>query len=759
MKDFFSYLSGGKKNSILHKMIRILLGSNLIVIIVLVIIAFYGLGSALYQAEEMGHKLGEVSYQNSSELLVKQRQEELMYITSDNAKIINLYMVSNIYDVQAIAHEASELYRHSGLYPPRNVAVPNADEFQPLKIYLQHGTDVNPDNYHQEITLMANIEGFFVRLMEVNDMAKSFFITSHHNYTLSVDEPDDVEGSKESIPDVIYNAVETDWYKQAVEQGKPVFTDVRMFSFSNEPGLFCACPYYDDNSSLLGVAAMEISLENMRILVKDTNLPNAGFCFVLDKNGRVILSSQSEAYQAGEEMELPVDLKKDIRVANNQGLSQIAQNMTLGQKGIQLAEIDGDEYFVAYAPIECTGWSFATVFAKDDVIAPVEQNKETIEQLTTDLMDDMERNIDSIVLFMVLSILFLLLFVIKIGQKVSGRFVSSIQKLTNGVRDLTKRAIVGTLHAFGELPEKGNKRSNNSFAQRVEIHSGDEIEELANCFNIMTEELEGYMNTLVAETAEKERIATELTLAQNIQMGVLPHKFPPFPEHTEFTLYASMHSAKEVGGDFYDFYMVDEHHLAITIADVSGKGVGAAMFMAISKTILKNLLLTQKSMTLSDIMGYANNQLNEDNAARMFVTVFMGVLDIRTGYFEYVNGGHNPSLIYEKEKSAFRYLDVESNFVLAGRKNFIYESQAINLKPGDSLFLYTDGVTEAMNDKEEMYGEARLLSDLNESINANDPKELLKDINNAVTSFVGDTEQSDDITMLGLTYLGPAGGE
>lgn len=757
MKDIFSYLSGGKENSILHKMIRILLGSNLIVILVLGIIAFYGMGSALYQAEQMGHKLGEVSYQNSSDILVKQRQEELMYITTDNAKIINLYMVSNIYDVEAIAHEASELYRHSGLYPPRNVAVPNADEFQPLKIYLQHGTEVNPDNYHQEIALMANIEGFFVRLMEVNDMVKSFFITSHHNYTLSVDEPYDVEGSKEDIPKVIYDAVETDWYKQAVEQGETIFTDVRMFEFYNEPGLFCASPYYDDNGSLLGVAAMEISLENLRILVKDTNLPNAGFCFVLDKNGRVILSSQSEAYQAGAEMELPVDLKKDIRIADNQGLSQTAQEMTLGHKGIQLAEIDGEEYFVAYAPIECTGWSFATVFAKDDVIAPVEKNKETIEQLTNDLMDDMVRNIDLIILIMVLSILFLLLFVIKTGQKVSGKFVASIQKLTNGVRDLTKRAVVGTLNAFGELPEKGNKRLNNSFTQRVEIHSGDEIEELANCFNIMTEELEGYMNTLVVETAEKERIATELTLAQDIQMGVLPHKFPPFPEHKEFDLYASMQSAKEVGGDFYDFYMVDDHHLAVTIADVSGKGVGAAMFMAISKTILKNLLLTGSNLTLSDMVAHANNQLREDNSARMFVTAFVGILDIRTGHFEYVNGGHNPSLVYEKERGAFRYLDVKPNFVLAGRKNITYESQSITLKPGDSLFLYTDGVTEAMNGAEELYSEARLLAALNGSPNANEPEALLEDIGQSVAAFVGEAQQSDDITMLALTYLGPMG--
>lgn len=162
-------------------------------------------------------------------------------------------------------------------------------------------------------------------------------------------------------------------------------------------------------------------------------------------------------------------------------------------------------------------------------------------------------------------------------------------------------------------------------------------------------------------------------------------------------------------------------------------------------------------MTLSDIVAHANNQLKEDNTARMFVTVFIGLLDIRTGHFEYVNGGHNPSLIYEREKGAFRYLEVEPNFVLAGRKNITYESQSIILKPGDSLFLYTDGVTEAMNNKEELYGEANLLSALNASLNPNAPEALLAEISKSVADFAGEAEQSDDITMLGLTYWGSVG--
>jgi len=601
MKDIFSYLSGGKENSILHKMIRILIGSNLLIIVVLGMIAFYGLISALYQAEEMGRRLGDISYLDSTELLVQQREEELLYISTYNAKIIRLCM---------------------------------GDE---------------------------------------------------------------------------------------------------------------------------SAASMEVSMEKLRNITKDIYLPNSGFYFALNNQGKVVLSSQSRAYEAGDELELAVDMKDDIRQSNSQSLAYTAREMCLGYSGVQMAVIDDEEYFVAYTPIQSTGWSFATAFAKDDVIAPVEKNRENIEQLTNDKIEDLERQLDLIIIIEVFSIILLLCFMIRVGRKVSGKFVASIQKLTDGVRDMTKHVVIGTLNAYGDLPDGDKNNANNMFKKRVKINSGDEIEELANCFNIMTEELEGYMDTLVSETAEKERIATELTLAQDIQMGVLPHKFPPFPEHTEFSLYASMESAKEVGGDFYDFYMVDEHRLAVTIADVSGKGVGAAMFMAISKTILKNLLLTGKNMTLADLVTHANNQLKEDNTARMFVTAFIGILDIRTGLFEFVNGGHNPSLIYEKEKGAFRYLDVESNFVLAGRKNISYVSQSTILKPGDSLFLYTDGVTEAMNNKDELYGEERLLSQLNCSKNADEPQSLLEEIGKSVAAFVGDAEQSDDITMLALTYFGPVG--
>lgn len=756
MKKIFNLLLGEKENTILYKMIRILLGSNLMIILVLVIIAFYGIGSVLYQAEEMGQSLGDISYKDSTELLVKQRKEELLFIAGDNAKIINMCLGAVGRDVEAVASEAREIQQNPEKYLPRTVSVPNKYSFRPKELYLQYGPEVKPENHRREISNLANIGNILIRMVESDDMAMSFFVTSSHDYTLSVDAPNKLNDEEDNIPQTIYSGVESDWYKKAVEKGGLVYTDVRMFTFSKKPGIFCAAPYYDNNGELSGVASMQISLETLRNIIKDLHLPNAGFCFALDQSGKVIISSQSRAYEAREEMELAVDLKDDIRESKDEGLGQIAREMTMGHSGVQLAEIDNEEYFVAYMPIELTGWSFATVFAKDDVIAPLEENKENIEAVTAEKIADLKEKMVGAILFMIVAILLLLWLVIYQGRRISGRFVASIQTLAEGVREITVKAVVGTLFSSGELPEKEQDGKNGIYQgiKRVEINTGDEIQELADCFNIMTEELEGYMANLTAITAEKERISTELNLARDIQNGVLPHKFPPFPEYKEFLLHATMRSAKEVGGDFYDFYMVDENRLAITIADVSGKGVGAALFMAISKTMLKNLILGGRNRPLADIISQANNQLKENNTARMFVTVFVGILDIRTGHFEYVNGGHNPPLVYEKEKGAFRYLDVVSNFVLAGRKNMSFESQTISLKPGDSLFLYTDGVTEAMNVKEELYGEERLLAALNASQNTEEPQTLLEEMNESVTEFAGDEEQSDDITMLGLTYLG-----
>ena len=214
-----------------------------------------------------------------------------------------------------------------------------------------------------------------------------------------------------------------------------------------------------------------------------------------------------------------------------------------------------------------------------------------------------------------------------------------------------------------------------------------------------------------------------------------------------------MNPAKEVGGDFYDFYLIDKTHLAITIADVSGKGVPAALFMVVAKTILKNCVMMTKDMDkLAEAMDKANDQLCQGNEESMFVTVFLGVLDITNGEFIYVNGGHNPPLM--KTNGKFEYLSLKKSCMLGAMEGMTYRAQRLVMKPGDMLFLYTDGVTEAQDTDSRLYSEARLQNVLNREADDKNAKDVLADIRKSVADYAGDAEQFDDITMLGLIYKG-----
>ena len=280
------------------------------------------------------------------------------------------------------------------------------------------------------------------------------------------------------------------------------------------------------------------------------------------------------------------------------------------------------------------------------------------------------------------------------------------------------------------------------------IRTGDEVELLANSFRKMEEDMISYIREFMKATAEKERIGAELNVATQIQADMLPRIFPAFPERQEFEVYATMNPAKEVGGDFYDFFLVDDDHLAVVIADVSGKGVPAALFMVIAKTLIKNH--AQNRETPGEVFTQTNAQLCEGNDAGLFVTAWMGVLEISTGKFVYVNAGHNPPLL-KRAGGQYEWLKSRPGFVLAGMEGIRYRENTLELMPGDTLYLYTDGVTEATSSAQELYGEERLQAALNEASEL-PVSQLLPRIKNCIDTFVGDAEQFDDITMLGLQY-------
>lgn len=289
--------------------------------------------------------------------------------------------------------------------------------------------------------------------------------------------------------------------------------------------------------------------------------------------------------------------------------------------------------------------------------------------------------------------------------------------------------------------------------QRISLKTGDEIEQLGNSFNYMLEKLEGYIANLSRVTAEKERIGAELDIAKNIQASMLPCIFPAFPERREFDIYATMDPAKEVGGDFYDFFMVDERHLAIVMADVSGKGVPAALFMVIGKTLINDHTVPGKD--LGEVFTEVNNMLCESNSDGLFITAFEGVLDLATGEFNFVNAGHEMPLIL-KAGGEFEPYKIRPGFVLAGMENMKYRAGSITLGAGDKIFQYTDGVTEATNSENELYGMYRLKNALNSVKNAA-PAEILGAVKTDIDKFVSGAQQFDDITMLCLEYKAKMG--
>ena len=304
--------------------------------------------------------------------------------------------------------------------------------------------------------------------------------------------------------------------------------------------------------------------------------------------------------------------------------------------------------------------------------------------------------------------------------------------------------------ATAYVGDRGDMQRIGTFFGDLDIRTGDEIEKLSLTMKAMEADLGKYMDDLTRITAERERISTELSLATRIQADMLPNIFPAFPERSEFDIYANMDPAKEVGGDFYDFFLIDDDHLCMAIADVSGKGVPAALFMMASKIILGYNALNGK--TPGQILTDTNHIICSNNREEMFVTVWLGILEISTGKLTAANAGHEYPVIKHPGRE-YELLRDKHSFVIGGMDDIVYREYELTLEPGTKLFLYTDGVPEATDMEGKAFGMNRLVEALNQDPEAG-PEEALKLVREAVDGFIGASEQFDDLTMLSIEYKG-----
>lgn len=284
-----------------------------------------------------------------------------------------------------------------------------------------------------------------------------------------------------------------------------------------------------------------------------------------------------------------------------------------------------------------------------------------------------------------------------------------------------------------------------------EISKYDVLENLAGSIDFMETEMTRYIENLTAVTAERERMGAELSIAAQIQNDALPAVFPPFPDRHEFDIYASMDPARGVGGDFYNFFFIDDDHLALVMADVSGKGIPGALFM-----METNILITERTQmggTPAEILSFVNDRQCEHNKAEMFVTVWLGILEVSTGHLIYANAGHEDHTVY-RNNQVFEIVKEKHGFVVGGMEGVRYKNFEMQLNKGDKLFLYTDGVPEATDKNDKMFGTDRMTDALNIEPAAG-PEQILKNVRQAVDEFVGDAEPFDDLTMMCLEYRGP----
>lgn len=515
----------------------------------------------------------------------------------------------------------------------------------------------------------------------------------------------DSEGRYITTKGAVGNVADRGYWKAIMEQGKEYAISDPLISKSTGERIFVvASVVTNEKGERIGIAAATVLLKTLSHIAQSIHIGESGAGWVADSTGLIVAHPNPA---------LPMKLNVlKSSAAGYQGLEELGRKIVRGEPGQgNFVRPDGSRQVTIFNRIPNTpGWTFG------------------ITLLQSELMERPERLIRRIVWLLAGMLAVVLLVVIALSRT----FTAPILLLREGVN------VVST----GDLDHP------------LDIRTGDEIQELADAFNRMTMDLKEHIRNLTETTAAKERIQSELNVATDIQASLLPRIFPAFPHRPEFDIYASMDPAKEVGGDFYDFFFVNDNNLCFLIADVSDKGVPAALYMMVAKTLLKSE--GQRLGEPDQILSSVNKILAADNDSCMFTTVFCAILDTGSGEVRFANAGHNPPLIIDSQ--GIRYLALKPGFMLGPMPDTAYETERIIMQPGDTLFLYTDGVTEAKNREEELYGEPQLLSAL-QGLPHEKLSEMIHFVRTQVIRHADGAPQSDDVTMVAITYRGAASNE
>ena len=708
-----------EKSSVSKKVISTTLAFALLSLLSSIIICVTAIYYIRNSSIDSSKELGENASSESAQALMLQLEKKITDQAADKTLLAAQKLEAYSDSVQLAASYAHTLLTDPDAYPSREIGQPK--EANAGKWVMQRGIadeSIAYEDLEKENKLIGNIDAIFAPLVANNDNVATIYLGTKDGLILAYD-PNSFDPEAEN-GELYFEFRDTTWYQRAQTIEGYAFTDTYQDSYGRGLTITCVAPFTDAEGNFFGCVAMDVLMSELNESMVNDGIVIPSYAVLIDHEGN---------YIAGRDLDPNSEKMGNIFDETSDESLRLAGREILEKKeGIVSTGEGEDAKYIAFSTLESTDWTLCILTPVSSVLKPAVMIRESIDQNTDNVVTTVRQSIMKVIQSCLVLSALILVCVTLFASRVSKRISNPLKKLEEDVRRI----------------------SGGNLEQRTDVKTDDEIGSLANSFNVMTDSLQKYITDLKEVTAKEQRIAGELSAATTIQASMLPGDFEIFSSGKPFELYASMHPAKEVGGDFYDYFMTDDTHLGLVMADVSGKGVPAALFMAIAKTLIRNRAMMGGGP--AEILKYVNEQLCEGNEAELFVTVWFAILDLETGKGLAANAGHEHPAI-RRAGGNYELAVYRHSPAVAAMEGIRFREHEFELHPGDSLFVYTDGVAEAMNAGNELFGTERMLEVLNRDPDAG-PETLLNSIKQSIDVFVGDTPQFDDITMLGLYYEG-----
>ncbi len=708
-----------KHVSVVRKMVSTTLYFSMTTLILSMLVCLTSIHYIRVSAVKNSTELGASASETSMQAIMQELEKNMKNQVTNKALLAEQKMDAYTDSLLYASSYAHSLYMDGNSYPDKEVDIPrkeNGGNWVMQRTLANEG--INYSDLRQECGLLGNMLDVFAPIVQEQENVATIYIGTESGLLISYDPYSDTGGL---VGEGYYEFRDASWYQLGKNSDGYAITDSYQDGYGRGLTVTCVAPFTDASGQFYGCIGIDILMSTLNESMVNDGITDPSSAILIDSKGEIIAEDSDNADVS--------NLGNIFDSTRSAALRDAGKTILEDKNGIYKSGTDENSEYIAYATIDSLGWTICISTPVSTIVEPAVLIKTGIDDNTKNVIASVVRGITTVIQSCLSLSALILIFVTLFAGRFSRKIASPLKKLEEDVK----------------------KISDGDLKHRTEVVTNDEIGSLATSFNSMTDSLQNYITDLKEMTAKEERLSMELSLATDIQASMLPKEFDMYADHKEFSIFASMNPAKEVGGDFYDFFMRDDRHLVLVMADVSGKGVPAALFMAKAKTAIKTRAMM--GGTPAEILKDVNVQMCEGNKEELFVTVWIAIIDLETGKGIAANAGHEHPVL-RRAGGNYELVVYRHSMVVAAFDEARFQEHEFELHPGDSVFVYTDGVPEATTTEEDQFfGTDRMLTALNKEPDA-DPEAVLDHVYGAVVEFAAGAEQFDDITMLCIRYHG-----